>query len=313
VKMVRPAIERNSISSAGHGLGQLIGDWWEESVALPLLEDVAKRLHLYLDSRFKRRTCRSDKILWRDADGNDVDYDFVLELNGSAEKVGVPVGFVETFWRRGARHSKDKARDDSGKLLPMRNTYPTARFLGILALGDFTAPAREYVGNRLINLFYVPKDKAIEAFQKHGIDIDYADDLAEPEKLKLLQKFQAAFTAESKGAVAQTLKEIVGVSAFKSYQDNVSAALSALPQQISIGQSSHSKSLIFSSVKEATRFLEKPEFGNEIDSVTYKYQVEYSDGTDFERELESLDKLRELHLQLSNLASHMESLARKSA
>src|SRR5579884_2302589 len=137
--MANRSEENNSVSSAGHRLGQLIGDWWEEVVALPLLEAVASKLGLYLDSRFKKRRCRSDKICWRDADGNNVDYDFVLELNGSTERMGVPVGFIETFWRRGARHSKDKARDDSGKLLPMRSTYPTARFLGILALGDFTA------------------------------------------------------------------------------------------------------------------------------------------------------------------------------
>jgi hypothetical protein len=163
--------DKASVSSAGHRLGQLIGDWWEEAVALPLLEEVAGRLNLYLDCQFKKRTCRGDKILWRDADGNDVDYDFVLELEGSPEKAGVPVGFIETFWRRGARHSKDKARDDLGKLLPMRNTYPTARFLGILALGDFTAPAREFVSNRKITLFYVPKDKAIEAFKKNGLTL----------------------------------------------------------------------------------------------------------------------------------------------
>jgi hypothetical protein len=303
--------DKDSISSAGHRLGQLIGDWWEEAVALPLLENVAGHLKLYLDCRFKRRTCRGDKILWRDADGNDVDYDFVLELNGSPEKVGVPVGFIETFWRRGKRHSKDKARDDSGKLLPMRNTYPTARFLGILALGDFTAPAREYVSNRLISLFYVPKDKAIEAFKKNGIDIDYVDHLPEPEKLKLVQKFEATFTKETKTVVATTLKQLVGSAAFKAYQDNISAALSALPQQICIGQSSHTKPLIFLSVQEAAKFLKNPEFGNEIDSVTYEYQVEYSDGTDFEREVGSIDKLRELHVQLANLSTHMESLAQK--
>ena len=56
------------------------------------------------------------KIQWKDEDGNTVDFDFVLELDGTPDSVGVPVAFVECFWRRGSRHSKDKARDDSGKL-----------------------------------------------------------------------------------------------------------------------------------------------------------------------------------------------------
>jgi hypothetical protein len=88
---------------------------------------------------------RGRKIEWLDSDGNTVDYDYVLELHGTENEIGIPVAFVECFWRRGARHSKDKARDDSGKLMPMRETYPTARFLGIVAAGDFTKPARDLI------------------------------------------------------------------------------------------------------------------------------------------------------------------------
>ena len=36
------------ISSAGHKLGQLVGDWWETKVIFPLLGEVATSLGLYL-------------------------------------------------------------------------------------------------------------------------------------------------------------------------------------------------------------------------------------------------------------------------
>jgi hypothetical protein len=121
-----------SQASAGHKLGQSVGDWFEQFFVLPLLQDVAARVNLFLDTRFSARPARGPKLSWPDEHGNEVDYDFVLEVDGSAEQRGVPVGFVECFWRRGARHSKDKARDDTGKLRPMRDTYPTARFLGIV-------------------------------------------------------------------------------------------------------------------------------------------------------------------------------------
>lgn len=125
-------------SSAGHKLGQLVGDWFQDSFVTPLLKDVADRLGLFLDHRTCRRNpeMRGGRILWADEDGNQVDYDFVMELGGSAETRGIPVAFLECFWRRGSRHSKDKARDDSGKLMPMRSAYPTARFLGIVASGE---------------------------------------------------------------------------------------------------------------------------------------------------------------------------------
>ncbi len=110
----------DELSSAGHKLGQLVGDWFEEFLVFPLLAMVANQLNLFLDSRFIERPARGEKIQWEDSEGNIVDYDFVLELGGTIHKKGIPVAFVECFWRRGSRHSKDKARDDSGKLAPMR-------------------------------------------------------------------------------------------------------------------------------------------------------------------------------------------------
>ncbi len=172
-------------SSSGHKLGQLVGDWFEEKVATYLLEQVSIELELFLDHRFKVRSCRKKKILWKDLDGNNVDYDFVLELYGKDEKQGIPVAFFETFWRRGARHSKDKARDDSGKLLPMRVTYPTARILGIISAGDFTGPAQDLIKSRNIDLFYIPKTPILKAWEKSGINIDYADSATESIKLKI--------------------------------------------------------------------------------------------------------------------------------
>lgn len=118
---------KSKSASSGHQLGQLIGDWYEEYFVLPLLQRVGESLNLFVDSRFINRPVREGKILWNDLDGNSVDYDCVLELGGSEHQLGISVAFVECFWRRGVRHSKDKARDDSGKLIPMRESYPTAK------------------------------------------------------------------------------------------------------------------------------------------------------------------------------------------
>jgi hypothetical protein len=53
----------------------------------------------------------------------------------------------------------------------MRDVHPTARFLGIVAGGDFTAPARALVQHRQIDLFYIPKAKIVAAFEHHGMQI----------------------------------------------------------------------------------------------------------------------------------------------
>lgn len=46
----------NQYASAGHKLGQIIGDWFEEYVAWPVLRQTAYSLKLYPDSRFNKRS-----------------------------------------------------------------------------------------------------------------------------------------------------------------------------------------------------------------------------------------------------------------
>jgi len=298
----------NRRASAGHKLGQLIGDWFEQFFVLPLLTSVASELSLFLDNRFMERPARGERIVWKDADGNEVDYDFVLELGGSQTQVGIPVAFIESFWRRGSRHSKDKARDDSGKLRPMRAAYPTARFLGVVAAGDFTAPARELVRGYEIDLLYVPKDKIIKAFGEHGLIIDYPDTAPEEDKQQIAAEFAANFTLESKQAIAESLIELMGRVAVDSYIDRVRSKLSALPQEIRFVLRHDSTPIVFESLADATAFLQNPLFEMATPIESYLYQVTYSDGSEFERTEMSPDGLRDLHSQITALAEHMSNL-----
>jgi hypothetical protein len=295
-------------ASAGHKPGQLVGDWFEEYFVFPLLKDVAERLHLFLDCRFQNRSVRGEKILWADEDGNLVDYDFVMELEGSDAETGSPVAFFECFWRRGSRHSKDKARDDSGKLAPMRQVHPTARFLGIIASGDFTLPARQLILSRDIDLFYVPKDKIIAAFSATGMQMNYPDDAPENEKQPLAEEFEKHLTGKRKNQVADKLRMLLGKPAVNTYLDRVRAALGATPQEIRFLARHDSAPRVFETIPDATTFLKTPDFDFGNPTEKYVYQITYSDGAEFDRQVDSLENLRLLHEQTARLATHMAIL-----
>ncbi|MEM6644721.1 MAG: hypothetical protein AAF730_00565 [Bacteroidota bacterium] len=298
-------------SSAGHKLGQEIGNWWEPYIMLPLLQRVAASLDLYLDHGYHERTCRGAKIVWEDDEGNGVDYDFVLELGGTDEEVGVPVAFVEGFWRRGGRHSKDKARDDSGKLLPMKDTYPTARFLGIVAGGELTKPARTLIHSRDIDLLYVVKDQVLASFEEAGLVMTYPDEASEADKSAIQSTFDLAWNEDKKKEVAQNLFERMGEAAVNAYVARVQASLSAIPVEVRITELTHSDTVVFKEVGSATAFLKDPSFGHDSDKVSYRYEVTYSDGSEFSRDIERLSSVRRLHDQLVGLSDHMEALAKK--
>lgn len=297
-------------ASSGHRLGQIVGDWFEEYFVLPVMKEVASALKLYLDTRFARRQARGDKLLWQDDDGNLVDYDFVLELEGTETKLGVPVAFIEGFWRRGARHSKDKARDDSGKLLPMRDVHPTARFLGVVASGDFTSPARELLTSRDIDLFYIPKAKLVAAFSDCGITIDYPDTASERVKGALVAAVAKGLTPKCKQMVAERLRALVGGDEVRGYVDRVRAALRSLPQEFRLVGRRDSPPVVLETLEAVHEFLKRPAFSFEGAAESFVYSCVYSDGTEFERPVPTIEELRALHRAVERLANHMAALAK---
>lgn len=304
-------VEKN-INSAGHGLGQLIGDWWEKEVILPILEDLAKELNIYVDNRYKKRSteCRGGKLYWADRDGNKVDYDFVLEMNGTPEKKGIPVAFVESFWRKGARHSKDKARDDTNKLLPMREAYPTARFLAIAACGEFTDPAKDYVKSRGVDLFFVSKNSIISAFDDVGITIDYPDSMPEDGKLAILQNLKANITDEKSKLAVEALKRLCGVGAFESFKLKIKSSLTASPQEINVFTIRKIGPKKFKTTQEVSEFFNDAKFvfDDEESIDSFQYEVIFSDGTDFFREVSSMEDLLDLNYQLEVFNKHIEQV-----
>ncbi|HZL33848.1 MAG TPA: hypothetical protein VFC78_00980 [Tepidisphaeraceae bacterium] len=296
-------------ASAGHQLGQLVGDWMEQFVTLPLLQEVANRLRLYLDHGQRQRTCRDGKVIWNDEDGNTVAYDFVMELDGSDDCRGIPIAFFETFWRRGKRHSKDKARDDSGKLMPMRELHPTARFLGMIASGDFTNPAVQLVASRGIDLFLIPKAKIITAFGEHGVTIDYPDKFPEPDKAALVEKFRETMVDSLRTRIANRLRGLIGEANLLAYVDRVRSAMGALPQEFRIAARKTASPMAFETVDSVTKFLENPLFSFDGEaSDDYVYQITYSDGATFERSVATIETLRTLHGQMERLVRHVEAI-----
>ena len=297
-------------SSSGHKLGQIIGDWYEEYFAQPILQKVANELNLYLDCRFKNRNCRGEKIIFQDLDGNDVDYDFVMEIDGTDEGRGIPVAFFETFWRRGSRHSKDKARDDTGKLLPMKSTYPTARVLGLVSAGNFTGPARELVLSRGVDLFYVEKQKIVDAWAKHNIPIDYLDKSSEDEKSKLANNAIKAIKKDPEilSRIADTLVELIKPKAIESYSMRLIGKIGATPQSYSIQVQSKSKPIAFESSSEVDKFLSQDEPNiDDFEKIQYYgYQVDFTDGDEFFREDLSWEELKNLHEDLKKLVRKIE-------
>ncbi|MFM5617015.1 hypothetical protein ACET7O_13835 [Aeromonas veronii] len=179
-------------TSPSHKLGQLIGNLLEE-VFSPLLQQTADKSGLYLDVIGKSRKARKGKkITWDDAYGNSHDLDFVIEFGGSEEVIGRPVAFIESAWRRYTKHSKNKAQEIQGAILPIAEKYYIeCPFKGAILAGEFTEASLEQLRSCGFTVLYIRYESIVDAFLNGAeIDISFGENTPEGELSKKVSSIE---------------------------------------------------------------------------------------------------------------------------
>jgi hypothetical protein len=190
--------------SSAHRFGQILGEMLERAVE-PIVLAQAKKHDLYLDKKGPRK-CRDTVLLsWEDASGNIHNLDFVLERGGSDEKRGMPVAFIEVAWRRYTKHSRAKAQEIQGAIMPLLEQHHTSLpFFGIVIGGAFTKPALKQLESLGFALLYIPTESIIKAFAKVGIEAAANEKTPEKQFKKQVYLYKT-LSAEKKVALAAAL------------------------------------------------------------------------------------------------------------
>src|SRR3989338_7558643 len=165
--------------SPAYRFGQVIGELLE-SVVLPQLESFCATQSLYLDHQKKDRPARAGKkVAWTDEVGNTHDLDFVIERDGTDQKIGSPLAFIESAWRRYTKHSRNKAQEIQGAILPLAEKYRWNNpFLGTVLAGVFTEGSLDQLRSLGFQVLYFPYESLVAAFQSEGIDMAFDEDTA---------------------------------------------------------------------------------------------------------------------------------------
>ena len=189
--------------SPAHKFGQLIGELLE-AVIRPQLEAFCISQGLYLDYQNRSRSARkSRKVTWGDQYGNFHDLDFVIERGGTDTVVGEPVAFIEVAWRRYTKHSRNKAQEIQGAILPLAEKHKWNNpFLGAVLAGEFTDGSLDQLRSLGFQVLYFPYDSLVAAFTSENIDIRFDEDT--PDRIFR----QAAKQVES--APEQQTDQIIG-------------------------------------------------------------------------------------------------------
>jgi len=181
--------------SPSHRFGQIVGNLLEE-ILQPVLKQFCEERSLYLDVKGARSGIRKGKkVTWADRYGNNHDLDFVIEKGAQANKRGQPVAFIEAAWRRYTKHSRNKAQEIQGAILPIFDAYPWDRpFLGAVLAGEFTKGSLNQLKSIGFQVLYFPYESVISAFSSVGIDARFDEDTPDSEFKKCVSKIESLST-----------------------------------------------------------------------------------------------------------------------
>ena len=182
--------------SPSHKFGQLIGNLLEELIAPPLKE-FAKQNGLFLDhQKISRPARKGKKVTWQDQYGNLHDLDYVLEQHGTSGKLGTPVAFIEVAWRRYTKHSRNKAQEIQGAILPLAEKYKwSTPFLGAVLAGVFTEGSLEQLRSLGFHVLYLPYESIVAAFASININVQFEENTPDDIFTKCVNQLEKASKA----------------------------------------------------------------------------------------------------------------------
>lgn len=177
--------------SASHKFGQMIGDLLEETM-LKYIKPIAKRHNLYLDYKHSRKARGGkNEVIWVDNNDNKHKLDIVLERNGTEDQYGEPVVFIEMAWRRYTKHSKNKAQEIQGAILPLIKKYSKhSPFYGAVLAGEFTEPSLAQMRSEGFRVVYFTCRTIVEAFKLAGIDVFWGEATSDDEIFEKVEQYE---------------------------------------------------------------------------------------------------------------------------
>lgn len=286
--------------SPAHKFGQIIGNVLETAIE-PLLRSFAQRNNLYLDKKGPRPARKGNKISWKDRYGNIHDLDFVIEKGGSPEHIGIPVAFIETAWRRYTKHSRNKAQEIQGAILPLAETHRNvAPFIGVILAGVFTDGALTQLKSLGFHVLYFPYETIVEAFRTANIDADFDENTPDAEFSRKVSQWNE-LSENQRSQISRTLVKR-NSEEIQQFMNELNRAITRQIELIRIIPL-HGTVFEWSSIEEAIKFIEKY---NENDCkkpiIKYEVHIRFNNGDriegQFRNKKDVIEFLRGYHCSL---------------
>lgn len=263
--------------SPAHRLGQIIGDQLELAIREPL-EAIAREFGLYLDYKHARPArAGKTKVAWTDSRGNVHDLDYVLEEGGDEEQFGSPRAFIESAWRRYTKHSRNKAQEIQGAIVPLADTHTQSRpFLGVVLAGEFTEGSLNQFRSHGFSIVHCPYVTMVRAFADEGVNIA-TDEHTDERHLQAKVNAFGRLTGPRRKRISQRVREL-NAKEFDSFFGELRTSLKRTIKCVFVLMLSGTPREL-NSIEDAVRYVER--YDEKTPSrkfVRYELNVRYTNG-----------------------------------
>lgn len=264
----------------GHRLGQIIGDTLEAAFEPPL-RDFAREHKLYLDLLGPRPAREGRKVTWTDNLGNSHDLDFVLERGGSPDFVGTPAAFIETAWRRYTKHSRAKAQEIQGAILPLVSKWAEVRpFSGAIVAGNWTQGALDQLRSSGFAVLHIDYSEVVMTFAAFGMRIHAEEDTPDS-ALQAQVDTYAGLGVEQRGELARTLRQCAR-SRHDEFMEALTASVVRSVSRVVVLPLS-GQAVEFSGIDDAVRALSDGQLmSSSGELVRFEVMIRFSNGDNIE-------------------------------
>ncbi len=244
----------------------------------PLRAFLSKYKHLYLDKKGPRPLRgKSRKVSWVDKNGNTHDLDIVIERGGTPHSKGSPSAFIEIAWRRYTKHSRNKAQEIQGAILPLVETYANyCPFIGAILAGVFTEGSLKQLESLGFKILFFDYETIINAFNVCGINAYYGEDTPDQEVKAKVEAFNA-LSEKEKDKIEKTLRD--------SKKKEIDEFINSLEKMVARKIESiriivlHGKEYNVNRIEDAIQFIEKYDIKNaSLPFFKFEIFILYSNG-----------------------------------
>jgi len=200
-----------------------------------------------------------------------------LEKDGTDTTRGTPVAFIEVAWRRYTKHSRNKAQEIQGAILPLAEKFRWSNpFLGAVLSGIFTKGSLEQLRSLGFRVLYFPYDTLVAAFAAEGIDIAFDESTPDTVFRKCVKKIDSASRRRMEkikqhlvAANQEQLNEFMAV--LSSRLDRVIEKVVLVPLYGTLNE--------FATIDDAIKFLDQHRISeNSGDFRKYEVIIRFSNG-----------------------------------